>query len=490
VGFIEVFDEHDTCLLYLDVEPPPAGAAEQSVRVMLSGGRELSAALAFSDASPTVHVVYENPALAFERHADAEGVEARVDAVEASEEERPRRTWTFWAWTLWPQAIRFVTVGIILGVLLANPRSTLAAVDYMRRGIADVVGRVVELIRPRPVLPSRPVVRPGAVFPAPRVLPGAPVARSVLAALPPSAANVSDIGFSELMLTTMSVLDEAGALTREQLRVERGADRRVHVLGGVESAARRRELRDALRELPAEYVRIELAAADDAAPVPAPRPTPVPSDAPPRTSGRGMMRSAEITRDRVPAAHEYVRRAIIALGSASEQAANAGAGAADVDVEARRFASALLSRSLSARVSAAALQQIVVSVPPADAAHLSPAAMATWRRLIRRHAAYFRQETASLRGDLERIFPLPAGAASGQPSSGSLLDAWQIARRIFDIASAHDLAVRRAFAVTADGSESLDVSTPSMRRSLVEAEHLAEILLTAPPFAPPFASTP
>src|SRR5262245_47775999 len=60
IGFVEVFSEYGTCLLYLDVSPPPDGPAQQSVRVALSDGRQLTASLAFDDAAPVLQVVYED----------------------------------------------------------------------------------------------------------------------------------------------------------------------------------------------------------------------------------------------------------------------------------------------------------------------------------------------------------------------------------------------------------------------------------------------
>lgn len=62
VGFIEIFSEHSTCLLYLDVLPPPDGPAEQGVSVALSDGRALSTTVTFHDAAPVVHVQYRDPA--------------------------------------------------------------------------------------------------------------------------------------------------------------------------------------------------------------------------------------------------------------------------------------------------------------------------------------------------------------------------------------------------------------------------------------------
>jgi RNA polymerase sigma factor (sigma-70 family) len=64
VGFVEVFSEHGTCLLYLDVAVPPDGAVEQTASLALSGGRRLAATVRFQDEAPLLSVSYEDPAAA------------------------------------------------------------------------------------------------------------------------------------------------------------------------------------------------------------------------------------------------------------------------------------------------------------------------------------------------------------------------------------------------------------------------------------------
>jgi RNA polymerase sigma factor (sigma-70 family) len=79
IGFIEVFSEHGTCLLYLDIVPPPDGPAEQSVEVALSDGRMLSARLTFQDAAPILHVAYQDPAPEVEPQPGRESVRRSVE---------------------------------------------------------------------------------------------------------------------------------------------------------------------------------------------------------------------------------------------------------------------------------------------------------------------------------------------------------------------------------------------------------------------------
>jgi len=53
-----------------------------------------------------------------------------------------------------------------------------------------------------------------------------------------------------------------------------------------------------------------------------------------------------------------------------------------------------------------------------------------------------------------------------------------MASRLFERASAHDVAVGRAFAVSTDGSGSVTVGTAMFRESLVETEQLADTIRT------------
>ena len=61
IGFVEVFSEFGTCLLYMDVQPPPDGAAVQTMTSTL-GHRRVTATLTFQDAAPMLLVQYEDPA--------------------------------------------------------------------------------------------------------------------------------------------------------------------------------------------------------------------------------------------------------------------------------------------------------------------------------------------------------------------------------------------------------------------------------------------
>ncbi|HLA12254.1 MAG TPA: RNA polymerase sigma factor [Pyrinomonadaceae bacterium] len=63
IGFVEIFSEQRVRLLFLSVEPPPDGEAEQASSVALSEGRTLDVALRFGTPWPTLHVVYHDPSV-------------------------------------------------------------------------------------------------------------------------------------------------------------------------------------------------------------------------------------------------------------------------------------------------------------------------------------------------------------------------------------------------------------------------------------------
>lgn len=455
VGFIEIFDERDTCLLYLDIDPPPHGAVEQSARVPMSGGRELSATVAFADATPALHVDYDAQPLStvVDRSTAGERVPTAPDAAAAQAQVR--------TWNLWPMRLRFVLAGIILGALLANPRQTLAAVDHVRRVIVESIGQIIDKVRARPTLPAHPVSRLiDATTPA---VTAVDVSRAAAFALPATAAReeASDLDLSELTLEAFRALDGVDSLTKEQVGVVRGPDRRLRIQGIVDSDTRRRELLAALRALPASRVRVELMTLEEASRQAQAQTTPVMPT---------PVRSADVTRDREPAGFEQVRRYVHASGMK-----------ADIDIEideqVRRFSAGLLDHALQARLHARTVQDLIASVSPAQVDELSPASRATWWALVRRHATFVRDETASLRATLDQLFPQPMFAAD-EPSQD---DVWEMSRRLFTLTSSHDVDVRRAFTVETDGSASLHVSTPAFRRSLLDAERLADSLLAAMP---------
>lgn len=105
VGFIEVFSEFGTCLLYLDVEAPPDGPAVHGHTVSLSGGRRLTARLEFHDAAPVLDVVYEDVRAA---------AISPTTPVLLAQPAAPISIWARW----WAPVFRLRTLGFAGGALV------------------------------------------------------------------------------------------------------------------------------------------------------------------------------------------------------------------------------------------------------------------------------------------------------------------------------------------------------------------------------------
>ena len=72
IGFVEIFSEQETRLLFLDVEPPPSGPVEQRTHVELSNERTLDLTLSFRGPWPTLHTIYRDPLLKRERETESD----------------------------------------------------------------------------------------------------------------------------------------------------------------------------------------------------------------------------------------------------------------------------------------------------------------------------------------------------------------------------------------------------------------------------------
>jgi RNA polymerase sigma factor (sigma-70 family) len=64
IGFVEIFSQQGVRLLFLNLDPPPDGDAEQGARVELSEGRWMEVNLSFSESWPRAQAVYRDPSLA------------------------------------------------------------------------------------------------------------------------------------------------------------------------------------------------------------------------------------------------------------------------------------------------------------------------------------------------------------------------------------------------------------------------------------------
>lgn len=95
IGFVEVFSEQETRLLFLDVEPPPSGTVEQTTHVELSNERSLELTLSFRGRCPTLHTLYRDPLLraGYETEADFGEERALPEPSFQPAREKARKGW-------------------------------------------------------------------------------------------------------------------------------------------------------------------------------------------------------------------------------------------------------------------------------------------------------------------------------------------------------------------------------------------------------------
>ncbi len=135
IGFVEVFSEHDVCLFYADITPPPDGLPDQGGRVELAGGKSLSLRLKFQDPDPLVEVVYCDPQLDFAQDADAprEGrgrTRRRVEAVGARG--RVAEWWARWRRRpLRPVLASFACVVVLTSIWWLAQEPTVSAAELV-----------------------------------------------------------------------------------------------------------------------------------------------------------------------------------------------------------------------------------------------------------------------------------------------------------------------------------------------------------------------
>jgi RNA polymerase sigma factor (sigma-70 family) len=149
IGFVEIFSEQEVRLLYLGVESPPDGTAEQLAQIELSRGRTLTARLNFSESWPKLQTIYHDPQPGpCEAPAEeaAQGGVVKAVARTVLNEERPgRRLLQFWQslaqfkLLLTPGKVTAVFAMIIVLVLLLVPlrAPTASAAELLRKASAS-----------------------------------------------------------------------------------------------------------------------------------------------------------------------------------------------------------------------------------------------------------------------------------------------------------------------------------------------------------------
>ena len=266
------------------------------------------------------------------------------------------------------------------------------------------------------------------------------------------------IATAELELEVVGLLNRANAFNGEQITVNRPPGGALQVNGIVETEERKREIIQALSPFSTNpAVRIQMETVAEAAERQARQSK--------SSSGPVTSSQVEIAKTTIPADAELRSY----LSSAR------GLSGAQLEEEIRRYSDRVMARSQQARMQALALKQIVERFSLDDLRALSPESRANWLAMVRERASAFQRESASLRRELEPLYP---GLASSSEASADIdvtsdTGLSQGVRRLYELAAADDEAVSRSFSVYAQSSQSAPVRQAQFWRSLRSAELLA-----------------
>jgi hypothetical protein len=151
-----------------------------------------------------------------------------------------------------------------------------------------------------------------------------------------------------------------------------------------------------------------------------------------------------------------------------------GKDAGDTEAEIARFASRVVARSQSARFQASALNRVSSRFTATQLAEMNNEARAKWLRILKDYASAVRRESASLRSDLQQIY---GGYGDGTDLAiSSDADLIATAKRLYEVASENDRAVRSAFMLSSAGGSAAGIKSAEFRRSLALAESLASAI--------------
>jgi len=257
---------------------------------------------------------------------------------------------------------------------------------------------------------------------------------------------------AELEVEVLQRLNQVNALSGEQINLKRTAEGTLLVQGIVDTEQRKDEIGQALKTFGANpAVRIEVHTIAE----------------------MQKLRAAPSTR---PAAIQHVEVPLGAIPVELELRgffAKRGLTNEQVEREIQQFAHRMFHRSTQARARALALKQIAERFAPAELQAMEPQALAKWRAMANEQALAFQREAEALRRDLEPVFPAAAEPAAGENGIVSDDEVARAAKRLFDLATANDAAIRRSFSVSTDQPSIAPVKSVSFWRSLKNAENLA-----------------
>ncbi|HEY2971892.1 MAG TPA: hypothetical protein VGJ48_05225, partial [Pyrinomonadaceae bacterium] len=254
-----------------------------------------------------------------------------------------------------------------------------------------------------------------------------------------------------LEVEVLQLLNQANAFMGEQLSVTRTSEGKLLVSGLVDTTERKAELLRALstvRGNPAVHIQVETVAEAS-------------QRERPKSTGNVTVERIETT-EGTSAVYADLKQKFS-------------------DDEARRFADRVMSRSRRARRHALALKQLAERFSLTDLQTLSSVDRARWLGLLRDHAREYDREIATLRRDLQQVFPALSAAATSGPMIGGDAQIQDAVRRLYELSVACDEQVRQSFALSAERPSTAPVKTQQFWRALSAAEGLSKSIQAIAP---------
>jgi len=278
-------------------------------------------------------------------------------------------------------------------------------------------------------------------------------AESSLSDPSPAISSAAPIASSELEVEALDRLNRVNAFQGEQLNVSRTPEGTLVVSGIVETAERKKEVLQSLGPLankPAVKIEINTVAEAQAR-------------IKPGSKANVIVEDVQVAQQNVPAEAE-LRNYFSSKGLSGDQ----------LEQQIKQLSQRVIGRSTRARSHALAIKQIVERFSVADLQSMDPAARAQWRAMIAQHAQSFRRELEQARQELTPIFPNAAGATGGADIEiKSDEDIAPAAKRLFELAAANDVALRRSFSLSNQQTTDAPVKSAQFWRSFNSAEMLA-----------------
>lgn len=280
---------------------------------------------------------------------------------------------------------------------------------------------------------------------------------------------LSAAAFAELKVDALYELHKVGACTREQATLTRTAKGELQIQAIVDNERRKQEILEALSAvMTATAMKAEIRTVAEAI-----------SQARKLSPGPAIARRVEFTKDRIPV-YADLQRYFSERAELDASLSRGRPSSARIEEDIRQMANRALALSRQALLQAWALKHHAEEISRDELGVLTPEALTKWHSMIRQHSLTFQQQTRGLRVELGPVFFSEASSDEGrddvEADDGS--DMARALERIFNLASTHEEAIRKAFAISAENPTTLDIRTEQFWRSLRRAERLASRIRT------------